>query len=93
MLLPMKRVIREVITLIRIERWLVKEDAAPGQTDGAEAELIIEETLIEAQDAERDDLHVIAQRVLEARQWEVIPQEPMRKKRSKHARQSPNKPE
>lgn len=69
----MKRIIREVITLIRIERWLIKEDETTSTADMNEPERIIEESIVATQAGEGDDLRVIAQRVLEARQWEVRP--------------------
>ena len=84
----MKRVIREVITLIRIERWLVKEDQTTSPTNSTEPELIIEESLIETHEGEDDDLRVIAQRVLEARQWEVRPN-----KKGRRNKRSTNVPE
>jgi len=89
----MKRIIREVITLIRIERWLVKEDAPTEPSTTGEPDLIIEESIIEAHEPEQGDLRVIAQRVLEARQWEVTPKKGARSKRSKQVRPSPKEVE
>ncbi len=89
----MKRIIREVITLIRIERWLVKEDASTEPSTTVEPDLIIEESIIEAQEPEQGDLRVIAQRILEARQWEVTPKKGTRSKRSTQVRPSPKEVE
>lgn len=85
----MKRIIREVITLIRIERWLVKEDETANPTGIDEPERIIEESIVETHEGEDGDLRVIAQRVLETRQWEVRPNKKGRSKRTSNKPKAP----
>jgi hypothetical protein len=59
----MRRVIREIITLVRVERWFVAEDAplsnAPDPT-----EHVIEQIVLDAADAAQ--LHDLFQRLLAA---------------------------
>lgn len=69
----MKRIIREVITLVRIERWLVRDEMPLTQddTDTTQIEHSSEELIVDGEDASTDSLRVIAQRILESQQWEI----------------------
>lgn len=83
----MKRIVREVITLIRIERWLVTDDSPTSpipeteEMDGAllEAQLGHDAASTQAnlplkeETAEHslDGSRVISQRVIDVRTWEV----------------------
>ncbi len=91
----MKRIIREVITLVRIERWLVKESSPSSPASGEEAaiEHLIEESTLHSHDTDGDDLRVIAQRVLDAQQWEIAPDGTFLNKRSVNAEQTPKEVE
>lgn len=66
----MKRIIREIITLVRIERWLVQDDMPLTGNHDPDIEYQSEESIIDGHEFAADDLRVIAQRILESKQWE-----------------------
>lgn len=91
----MKRIIREVITLIRIERWLVG-DEKPLPSEGnpePEIEHCIEESIVDGERAVTDDLRVIAQRILESQQWELSADGSFLSKRLHNESQTPKEEE
>jgi hypothetical protein len=81
----MKRVIREVITIIKVERWLVAEDAPSlAETDAVTLAPTLPETTLDPdisaalQESAHPDLgdgtkvtRVISQRVLDRKQYQV----------------------
>lgn len=83
----MKRIVREVITLIRVERWLVTDDSPASPIPETEE---MDWSFLEARlghdassahvylplkgetaDRSPDGSHVISQRVIDVRTWEV----------------------
>ena len=67
---PMRRVIREIITLIRIERWLVAGDDERACCPEGGAERITDQLVLSA--AEAAQVRELFRHIIERRRWEMI---------------------
>ncbi len=65
----MRRVIREVITLIRIERWLVVGEGTATPAAGADHEQIVEQIVLS--EAELAWARELFRQISEQRRWEI----------------------
>jgi hypothetical protein len=65
----MQRIIREVITLIRIERWLVVDDRPDAPQQDEAAERVIEQIVLNS--ASEAQVRELFRRILEQRQWDI----------------------
>jgi hypothetical protein len=65
----MQRIIREVITLIRIERWLVVDDRPDAPQQDGVAERVIEQIVLNS--ASEAQVRELFRRILEQRQWDI----------------------
>jgi hypothetical protein len=65
----MRHVIREIITLIRIERWLVADDRPGGSDLTAASEHVVEQIVLSG--ADEAQVRELFRRILEERRWEL----------------------